>query len=227
MASEDLWRRHRSLAQRVSCPSRRFLLCQLTEGFDSANLNESYFANRQDRYIHFSHPTLATYCREFLQASSTFMYRLLPSPSDSEGYSTHWERTDTHPHHIEPMARATLSEFQSRWQQQSLNPAQHPGTHESANPSENALIMPIIQGGQFQIREEEDTLALLFNELSSYAAQSSSISKPYNGPLIDLTSGYFGLYNDYCNLILQSSLRYRIICSSPMVRSNHDVDFCS
>ncbi len=185
---------------------------------DRANLNESYFTNRQDRYIHFHHPSLATYCQEFLQASSAFTYRLAPDPSSPEGYRTHWDQTAVHPQDMEPLAQTELSKFQARWKIRSREAISEPRRGSvSASVGEDTLVMPIIQGGQFGIREEEDALASLLNGLSQHATNSSSTSTAYNGPLIDFTTGYFGIYNDYCKLILQSSLRYRIICSSPKV----------
>lgn len=77
--------------------------------------------------------------------------------------------------------------------------------------------MPIIQGGQFSLREEERALSLLFQEFPRQSVQLSHQPGIYSGPLIDLTSGYFGLYDDYCQLILQSSVRCRIIAASPKV----------
>jgi CDP-diacylglycerol--glycerol-3-phosphate 3-phosphatidyltransferase len=73
------------------------------------------------------------------------------------------------------------------------------------------LIFPIIQAGQFNIREEERCLSMLFGHLSTPA-----ISASFN-PSMDLTSGYFGLYNPYQELILRSSIDCRIIAASPMV----------
>ncbi len=51
----------------------------------------------------------------------------------------------------------------------------------------------------------------LFNELSSSKSSQSG------GPLIDLTSGYFGLYKNYRDLVLKSEASCRIIAASPKV----------
>ena len=189
----------------------------LTQTLRRANLNESYFTNRQDRYIHFNQPSLAAYCQDFLRASSAFTYRLIPDVSTSEGYRTHWDQAAAHPQHIEPLAQSILSDFQSRWRTQSLEALEDLQRGSASAVEDNALIMPVIQGGQFGIREEEEALASLLKGLSQHQTNRPHTSKAYNGPLIDFTTGYFGIYNDYCKLILQSALRYRIICSSPKV----------
>ncbi|KAI0093750.1 hypothetical protein BDY19DRAFT_982650 [Irpex rosettiformis] len=179
-----------------------------------ANLNESYFTNRQDRYIHFNQPSLAKYCQEFLRASSAFTYRLIPDASTSEGYRTHWSQSAVHPQRMEPLVQSILSDFQLRWRKQSLE-ALDLQRDSASGATDNTLIMPVIQGGQFGLHEEEEALSSLFEGLAQYRKNSSSSSKAYNGPLIDFTTGYFGIYSEYCKLIIQSSLRYRIICSSP------------
>lgn len=85
--------------------------------------------------------------------------------------------------------------------------------HVGETTQNDTLILPILQAGQFGIREEERALDLLFRELS---AQNGSAS---DGPLMDLTSGYFGIYQRYCDLILRSRIGCRIVAASPKVRS--------
>lgn len=74
------------------------------------------------------------------------------------------------------------------------------------------MIMPVIQGGQFGIREEERGMSMLFSHLTEASAASGD-----QRPLIDFTSGYFGLYEPYQDLILKSGVDTRIICASPLV----------
>lgn len=187
-----------------------------------ANLNKSYFTNRQDRYLHFaSQKDLAHYCFDFIQTVTTFSYKLLPaSPSPSshlpsidphtytyEDYTLHWPKPDTHPHRINALAESALSQFQKSHRErlaQSLPTTTSP-------PTEHAFLVPIIQAGQFNIREEETTFESLFRRLG----QTSK-----HRPLLDLTSGYFSLYTPYQNFILNAeNLDCRIVASSPRVRS--------
>ncbi|KAF8921004.1 hypothetical protein CPB85DRAFT_1211042 [Mucidula mucida] len=172
-----------------------------------ANLNSNYFTNRRDRYISFTkQQSLANYCYGYLSAVSAFSYRLLPSDDPSfplgphsyrqEDYNVIWDRPDEHPHTINESFQAALSSFQTA--------ARISGPQGF---DENRVgIFPIIQGGQFNIREEESILNLLFDHLRGVQAR----------PLLDLTSGYFNLYKPYQNLILRASnVTTRIVAASP------------
>lgn len=209
MAPKDLWSRLRGHAQRV-CLDLSDTSFGLTDPI-RANLNKSYFSNRQDRYIHFNHSTLAAYCYDFLQTSSAFAFRLLPSASRPAGYTVEWEQSDTHPHHIEALAEEMLSNFQKRWQTQSMK-----ALGDREDPSGHALVVPVIQSGQFRVREEEHSLSNLFQALPSETERSRRPAR-FNGPLIELSSGYFGLNSDHCERILQSHASFRIIAASPRV----------
>jgi CDP-diacylglycerol--glycerol-3-phosphate 3-phosphatidyltransferase len=174
-----------------------------------ANLNSSYFTDRQDRYLRFkSHAEFAQYCREFLDKSSTFSYRLLPpSLHSSENYDLHWPDPHTHPHHLESKAKRALSELQSAWIEKSRS---------RPPPSKTeVLLFPVIQAGQFGIREEEQAVGLIFNQLAKNRTNDASTS-----PTVDLTSGYFGLSKLYQSFVLQSGVHTQLLCASPQVR-NH------
>jgi CDP-diacylglycerol---glycerol-3-phosphate 3-phosphatidyltransferase len=165
-----------------------------------ANLNNSYFTNRQDRYIHFTfQPNLAEYCFSFLNTVSSFSYRL--QSSQSQEYSVHWPQSRTHPHDIHSLGKESLSRLQSS----------HLHSSGEMSLEHDVLIFPVLQAGQFNICEEEQCLTLLFDHLSS--KPSSHISTP----LVDLTSGYFGLYQPYQDLILKSPFDCRIIAAAPKV----------
>jgi len=181
-----------------------------------ANLNSSYFTNRQDRYLRFgSHTDLAQYCRDFLHKSSTFSYQLLPSSSQSSApYNLHWPDPHTHPHHLESKAKQALAELQSTWIEKSR--ARPP-------PSESeVLLFPVIQAGQFGIREEEQAVGLIFDRLKKHQAGDGSTS-----PTVDLTSGYFGLSKLYQSFVLQSGVHTQLLCASPQVRRLTLVTFCT
>jgi CDP-diacylglycerol---glycerol-3-phosphate 3-phosphatidyltransferase len=84
---------------------------------------------------------------------------------------------------------------------------------------DDVLVFPVIQAGQFDVREEEQALTMLFSHLSQQDYMTTD--DHYHGPLMDLTSGYFGLYKDYRDLVLQANLRCRIIAASPKVRNEY------
>ncbi|KAH6913466.1 CDP-diacylglycerol-glycerol-3-phosphate 3-phosphatidyltransferase [Coprinopsis sp. MPI-PUGE-AT-0042] len=174
-----------------------------------ANLNNSYFTNRQDRYLHFhSHKSLAQYCFDFLKVASSFSFRLQahssgvplgPHSYANEGYAIEWPNPEVHPHRIHDMVRNAFSQFQ-----QSFLCERVEGSESSSN---HVFIHPLIQAGQFGIRDEESIFARLFQHLRSAGTQR---------PLLDLTSGYFSLYQPYQDLILSAaSVDCRVVAASP------------
>ncbi|KAI0665236.1 hypothetical protein C8Q70DRAFT_904383 [Cubamyces menziesii] len=183
-----------------------------------ANLNTSYFSNRQDRYLQFTEqPGLAQYCFAFLQAASTFSYSLLPSSTSSEDYALSWPDTSTHPHRIEAKAQQALTTFQK------VQRLAHPAPFASSMGVErmqeknghDVFIFPVIQAGQFDIREEERCLDMLFCELDAQRWPHAPAPSTYDGPLVDLTSGYFALYEPYQRAMIGSNLTCRILAASP------------
>jgi len=193
----------------------------MTRVYPSANLNEAYFTNRQDRYLHFKqHTSLANYCFDFLQAASSVSYRLLPADSPDtmsvprsshsytrENYALVWSDQDTHPHHFNDKFRQALSDLQAKAK------TLHTQGAVDQNPH-NAILLPVIQGGQFNIREEQEMFELLFK----YLKQNASRSEKGSRPLMDLTSGYFGLSEKYQDLVLGCpDVDVRIVAASPKV----------
>ncbi|KAI6005760.1 hypothetical protein EDD15DRAFT_2426499 [Pisolithus albus] len=169
-----------------------------------ANLNRSYFTNRKDRYLHFtSQPNLADYCFSFLRLISGFSYQLALPDSASTEPLIKWPSPSINPWKIQPLVEHSLSNFQTRHLMTSAYP------HAFESSSNDVLLFPMIQGGQFNIREEERTVSLLFHHL---APQTSSVVPT---PLMNLTSGYFGLYRPYQDLILKSSISCDILVASP------------
>ncbi|KAL1664199.1 hypothetical protein GGF50DRAFT_55304 [Schizophyllum commune] len=175
-----------------------------------ANLNTSYFTDRQDRYIHFSRqPHVAEYCFDFLQTVSSFSFKLLPSSSPirtsehphSIGDALLWPDASTHPHHIHHKAQMALTTLQETYRHR-------PVASDDSTPQ--VLIFPVIQAGQFGVREEENALALLFKHLQLFGSETGQ------RPLVDLTSGYFGLYRPYQELILANkNVDCSVIAASP------------
>ncbi|KAH8117096.1 CDP-diacylglycerol-glycerol-3-phosphate 3-phosphatidyltransferase [Phellopilus nigrolimitatus] len=165
-----------------------------------ANLSETYFTDRQDRYLHFESPSLSEYCFSFLQTMKPYCFEL----KAGEPYLLSWPTPSLHPEHIEKVAGKALRALQMQQTQSSL------ANFEKGPPNDNdVLIFPIIQAGQFGIREEEQSLNLLFKHLDIHAKSNGG------NPLVDLTSGYFGLYGPYQGFIQQSQADCRVLCASP------------
>ncbi len=134
-----------------------------------------------------------------------FSYRLLPPSSHSSApYHLHWPDRHTHPHHLEPKAKRAPTELQSAWIEKSRARPPLSGTE--------VLLFPVIQAGQFGIREEEQAVGLIFDRLAKHQTDDGSMS-----PIVDLTSGYFGLSKLYQSFVLQSGVHTQLLCASPQV----------
>lgn len=194
LASKNIRRRRRRHHHRVSLPMS-VPLPTLTPP-PRANLNRSYFTNRQDRYVHFNaQPGLADYCFSFLQLISSFSYNIFSSPS-IDAPIIQWPDPSTQPWKIHSKLHNALSQFQA--------------AHLTPSPATtDTLLFPLIQGGQFNIREEERTLSILFDHVASHHSNPA--------PAVTWTSGYFGLYKPYQDMILSSPAACDIISASPKV----------
>ncbi|KAF7327274.1 CDP-diacylglycerol--glycerol-3-phosphate 3-phosphatidyltransferase [Mycena kentingensis (nom. inval.)] len=172
-----------------------------------ANLNKSYFTDRQDRYIHFTQqPQLSHYCFDFIKTVAQFSFALgsstralLPEHSIQQNeYILRWDMPETHPHRIHQFAYSALTSLQESYRHITV---------DTLDPGKVALY-PLMQAGQFGIRDEELALQLLFQDLDGASSSSA--------PLVDLTSGYFSLYEEYQKLVLQSrNIDFRIVASAP------------
>ncbi|KIJ16865.1 CDP-diacylglycerol---serine O-phosphatidyltransferase [Paxillus involutus ATCC 200175] len=170
-----------------------------------ANLNKSYFTDRQDRYLHFkAQPRLADYCFSFLRTISGFSYSVFSSLG-VDAPIIQWPDSSIDPSKIQSKAEQALLQLQASHVLSSISSN---AVRDTAG-DDDVFLFPIIQGGQFNIREEERTLSMLFNHLASQECRSEST------PAMTLTSGYFGLYKPYQDLILKSSARCDVIAASP------------
>lgn len=161
----------------------------------SANLNKSYFTNRQDRYLHFaSTPALANYCFDFLRLFVPFSYRL----ESNAPFKLHWPNATVEPTETEDAAEHAITKFQ----------ASHRAVHDATDASDT-LVFPLVQAGHFNIREEERCISRVFSELGR-------IPDPARG-VVDLTSGYFALHAPYQELLINSPVSSRIIAAGPKV----------
>jgi CDP-diacylglycerol---glycerol-3-phosphate 3-phosphatidyltransferase len=110
---------------------------------------------------------------------------------------------------MEPQARLALSNLQRHYNARSGN------IQEQLQREDSVVIFPVIQAGQFNIREEEECLRQLFHHLQAVDSRRTTYSFH---PLLGLTTGYFGLFESYKDLILRSHIPTHIICASPQVR---------
>lgn len=182
----------------------------LLDYLGSANLNSNYFENRRDRYLSFTnHENFANYCHSFLKVVSKFSFRLTPQTASSplepysyqqEDYVVSWSGPNAaeHPHYINGTMEQALTNFQQS----------HKSLLSAKLDAPSVKLLPIIQAGQFNVREEEATMKLLFEFIRG--AQTR--------PRMNLTSGYFNLYKAYQNYLLDTAnLDCTVIAASPKV----------
>lgn len=186
--------------------------CALTsECCSRANLNASYFQNRQDRYLYFSNqPRLVEYLAEFIATFSKFSY-LLTSPSlaaehtpngKDEAYRLTWSNPVVPHSRIESEAQRSIRALQDRFSR--------PSSYAGAPPECDTFVYPLIQSGILGVREEEMILTAVLDHL----LEEARVNK-YN---VDLTSGYFALYKPYQLRALKDGLNWCILAASPKVR---------
>ncbi|KAI5122227.1 hypothetical protein M0805_002715 [Coniferiporia weirii] len=168
-----------------------------------ANLNDSYFTNRQDRYLHFKSQPFSEYCYSFLRTMEPYCFRL----QAGSPYTLSWPTTSLHPERIEAEAGKALQSLQNRYIKSSQE-----RFGEETQSDNDVLIFPVIQAGQFEIREEERCIDLLFKHLDQHSKANGGNGRP----LVDLTSGYFALSGSYQKLIQQSQTDCRVLCASPL-----------
>lgn len=173
-------------------------------------MNSNYFTNRRDRYLSFTnHEHFANYCHNFLKVVSQFSFRLTPQTVSStlephsyqqEDYVVSWSGPNAaeHPHYIHKTMQQALTTFQQS----------HKSLLSAKLNAPGVKLLPIIQAGQFNIREEEATMQLLFDYIRGNQTR----------PRMNLTSGYFNLYKPYQDYLLNTSnLDCTVIAASPKV----------
>lgn len=225
---------------------------------DRANLANTYFTNRQDRYIHFkSHPSLLSYLSSLTRLYSTYSYLLSPSPPPSAPpqyivklrnaphtspqAGLYWHHPSIHPRSFAPHALATLTAFQNSWKGSNAG--------RMRRVDVDTFFWPVIQAGVLGIQEEEKGLGRVWEAVNqSYQSlplteslssgtettlkggekellrdekeTTGKVERP-KGVQVDLTSGYFGLYDAYKRMVIESPAPVRVIAASPKVRLPH------
>ncbi|OCF42488.1 CDP-diacylglycerol-glycerol-3-phosphate 3-phosphatidyltransferase [Kwoniella heveanensis CBS 569] len=197
-----------------------------------ANLAQSYFTNRQDRYIHFrQHPSLLSYLSSLTRLFTQYSYLLhhappahispyytvpLPNPSNDPATPSEkstaqsgsrayliWPSASIHPRKFHTHALATLTAFQNSWK------ASNPG--RSRRVDVDTWFWPVVQAGVLGVKEEERALGQVWK-----AVKDSYEGDTEGGRVsVDLTSGYFGLYQTYKKAVIDSPASVNVIAASP------------
>ncbi|KAJ9127167.1 hypothetical protein QFC24_001404 [Naganishia onofrii] len=200
--------------------------------FTGANLSDSYFTNRQDRYYHLRNaPIILSYLQSLLRLYSSYSYRLHPNPPPSAsphhlmplargGHPAHlggnqkaallWREPSIHPRAFAAHAKATLTAFQRSWREMK----------RGRRIDIDTWIWPMVQAGVLGIQEEEQGVDKVLRAARDMEDAWRRAGQGQGGRvMVDLTSGYFGLYKKYKEAVLDSHAAYKIIAASPEVSS--------
>ncbi|KZT53490.1 hypothetical protein CALCODRAFT_50949 [Calocera cornea HHB12733] len=171
--------------------------------FSGANLNTSYFTDRQDRYLHFANqPQLAEYCLAFLRLFSSYSFRLLPT-SFTASTSTSFSPDEYNLEWASPSPCRSINASAERDILDLHSTSTSLSTPPSDSEPHDTHLRPIIQAGVFNIREEERVLPALMKALAE------------QGGTLDLTSGYFALHEPYQRALIDACLPTRILAAGP------------
>jgi CDP-diacylglycerol--glycerol-3-phosphate 3-phosphatidyltransferase len=113
-----------------------------------ANLSHDYFTNRQDRYLFFHDPSLASYYHNLIQNISEFSLYMKNSNTLVPG---------SHPYHSAAEKMKHLHQIESSSTQISIN---------SILEDSRDLIIPRVQMGLMGVTQEEDLISALFQSLT-------------------------------------------------------------
>ncbi|KAK0411211.1 hypothetical protein QR680_005542 [Steinernema hermaphroditum] len=158
-----------------------------------ANLSETYFTDRQDRYVLIkNNPTLAGFFQELISAVASCSFRL----HDGGILKLH-EDCSVHPY------EGVANEYRSLVNQRVLRVLSK-YAKESGDSSEACTkVYPLVQMGLFGINQEYDLMRTLFARKDPYMNLS-------------VASGYFNLTNEYSDVIAkEGDYSLSVVLASP------------
>lgn len=183
-----------------------------------ANLSETYFTNRQDRYILFSHcQEMSDFFASLIKTVASFSFHV-----NSDCSLTFPEDFGVHPYNDSDdgsrfkwkAKESILSLLRQSVGPNCSTPNSFPASFETPNDSSPAdtenkpldtLVYPLIQMGPFGIFDDEEVTKQLLRSAS-------------RDDEILLASGYFNLTDHYLRLILEKSFaKFKMLMASPEV----------
>lgn len=127
----------------------------------------------------------------------------MPAGSPPTKAALLWPDRTIHPRGFQSHALATLTAFQKSWR------AANSGRLRRVDV--DTWFWPVIQSGVLGLKEEEAALEKVFDAVKEACEGESTTVE------VDLTSGYFGLYDRYKKMVIASPALTRIIAASPKV----------
>lgn len=179
--------------------------------FSGANLSETYFTNRQDRYILFNHcQEMSDFFASLIKTVASFSFHV-----NSDCSLTYPEDLGVHPYKDSDNGsrfkwkakERILSLLRQNTDNNSLPSASYEDSFNKDTENEHldTLVYPLIQMGPFGIFDDEEVTKQLLRSAS-------------RDDEILLASGYFNLTDHYLQLILEKSFaKFRMLMASPEV----------
>lgn len=185
----------------------------------SANLSKDYFTTRQDRYFHLRRaPHLVSYLTSLMDAYSPFTYRLSPRSAYDQPisaissgplpYEIAWGDRPYTPLNIGPLARDALRKHQKDWSER---------TAREGGGQGDTTVWPVVQVGYLGLNEEERRVGEVWTAVGRMVRERNDQGTGAETPLVDFTSGYFGLAEGYRQAVLRCGADVRIVAASPKV----------
>ncbi|XP_036268155.1 CDP-diacylglycerol--glycerol-3-phosphate 3-phosphatidyltransferase, mitochondrial isoform X2 [Pipistrellus kuhlii] len=181
-----------------------------------ANLSDSYFTNRQDRYVFLQDcPDLADFFTELVDAVGDVSLQLQGDDTVQvvEGM-VHPYKGDRAAYCKAANARVMGVINSARTRQQmlhaqtfhgdALGPQEDAAAAGDRRPAPDTWIYPLVQMKPFEIQIDEAVTATLLTEAEC-------------GARVYLTTGYFNLTQAYMDLVLGTRAEYQILLASPEV----------
>ena len=184
-----------------------------------ANLAHDYFTNRQDRYVLFKNsPQLADYFSSLAYILCDHSFQIdadnvshVPTATNTNPLSS-LEQTTAYKQSlhncVSELSRHTFqtNNLCSGVTDNKMNPDFSWKELCSSIPGADTLIFPLLQMGQYGIRQDE----LVTRHLLSGATE---------GDNVHLATGYFNPPTEYVDAILTSKGHYRLLAAAPEVRT--------
>lgn len=176
-----------------------FLTCNHLNVLTRANLSDSYFVNRQDRYVVIEdNRELANFFQDLIKVVSKYSLQLQPDDTTKM-----LENVTVHPYKNNDSSQKFIKSMRNDVHQLLNNYKKM--TERNTSSKSDTVIFPLIQMGPFEIRFDEEATQRLFASLKK------------DSKLL-LASGYFNLIEKYLTTILtQSKGKYQILTAAPEV----------
>uniref|UniRef100_A0A3P9LPV7 CDP-diacylglycerol--glycerol-3-phosphate 3-phosphatidyltransferase n=1 Tax=Oryzias latipes TaxID=8090 RepID=A0A3P9LPV7_ORYLA len=171
-----------------------------------ANLSDSYFTNRQDRYVLLENCSeVADFFSDLVEAVGDVSLQLRPDDSVTtlEGL-VHPYKGNRQAFSAAARKRIMAVVNAARVRQQLLQSEDSGGSGDVSEGEEDTWVFPLVQMKPLGIQLDEQVTQRLLTSASSDSA-------------VFLTSGYFNLTRTYMRLVLGAGANYRILTASPEV----------